>query len=441
MIRNPTLFVAKLNSNMDALLSRPPTNATYTSPDTTDIETRLRYLESNQTQHRIVTETKFLNFESNHTKYRLDMAGEIDNIQSNVATNEAISKENSHRLTAIESETIKLERNQSETHVEISGMHTRVEKLETDLDAHKANIQEDSDRLKIIETYMETDRQTFTNSSVIVNELTTGSSVEFVTVQEYTNETRNILANIEAVNATNEEHGAVLLQLQNDLGSLTALVQNHTSRIIQVESDRTVDRTSADFLSMRVTQLEADLSSKSTIIETHKESIRDNSNSLRQLQTDIIVQNTTIQFATDRLSQIEADINQYQTNILLQETAIMQVEASITAQNASLQTHSSRIEKLESQGIGIKNIITNHTARLKELETNLSKTNANIQNESSINEVQTARLLELELRANETRKKFEDYDAMLTNATGIQVFISVSFVFVNKKQTTFNYTF
>ena len=287
----------------------------------------------------------FLNLESNQAQYRIDIARVIDSIVSNATTIYATSQNNSHRLTTIEDETMELERNQSETHVEISGMRTRVKKLETDLDAHIANIQEDSDRLKIIETYMETERQTFTNISVIVNELTTWSSVEFVTVQEYTNETRNIWANIEAVNASNEEHRAVLLQLQNDVDSLTALVQNHTSRIIQVESDRTVDRTSADFLSMRVTQLEADLVSERTIIETHNESIRDNSISVIHLQTDIIVQNTTIQFATDQLSQIEADISQYQTNILLQETVILQVEASITAQNDSLQTHSSRIEK------------------------------------------------------------------------------------------------
>ena len=403
---------------MAALLSRPPTIATYISADTTDIEMRLRYLESNQTQHHIDTETKFLNLESNQTKYRVDIAGVIVNIQSNVTTNEAISKENLHRLSAIESETMELERNQTEAHAEISKMRTGVEKLETDFDAHITNIQEDSDRLKNIETYIETERHTLGNLTVVVNELTTGSNMEFVTFQEYTNETRNIWANVEAVNATNEEHRTVLLQLQNDLGSVTTVVKNHTSRMIQVESDRSADRTSAELLSTRITQLEADLASESTIIEAHNESITDNIYSLIQLQTDIIVQNTTIQFATDRLSQLKENISQYQTNILLQETAIMQVEASLTAQNTSLQTQRSRIEELESQGISNTDMITDNTARLKELETNLSKTTANIFVERSINEIQTARVLELELRVNETRQKFEDYDVILTNDTG-----------------------
>ena len=84
---------------------------------------------------------------------------------------------------------MELERNQSETHSEISKMRKRVERLETNLDVHITNIQEDSDRLKNIETYMETEHHTLGNLSVIVNELTTGSSAEYVTIQE---ETRSI---------------------------------------------------------------------------------------------------------------------------------------------------------------------------------------------------------------------------------------------------------
>ena len=131
-------------------------------------------------------------------------------------------------------------------------------------------------RILNIETYIE--------KNTAINGSNAGSNLNnFVTVQEYVNETRDIWTSIEAQSVASNEHMNEVLQLKTDLGSVVSEVQNQTSRIIQFESNQATDRNLTNILSLLVTQLESDQASASNIIEVHNERILDNSNILKQL--------------------------------------------------------------------------------------------------------------------------------------------------------------
>ena len=393
---------------MGTPLAKSPTKPT----NAPDIETRLLNLESYQTQDRIELKnigTRIGNIESNldtHIETRLT------NIESDRLKSEPNQTEN--YVEYLETRLLNLETYQTQDRIEFRDIGTRIDKLESDLNAYTTTVQENSKILRTIETDMDIERQTLRNLSAFVNVINKGSTTEYLTIQEYINVTSNIWTNIERESAINEEHSTAISQLETDWHFVTALVQNHTSRITQLETDRTTDHSLVELHDTRVTQLEADLATESSIIKTHSDSILAISNSLLQLEAGTIAQNANFQANNDRLAQLELD----RSTILLQESRIMHLEANLTTLNVTFHTLSSRIEESESdQGLD-QDMLSNHNARIIQLEEILDDQNASLQMEKSINRDQDTRLLELELDANATRTTLEDVSARLINNTG-----------------------
>ena len=273
-------------------------------------------------------------------------------------------------------------RNGTDTYVEIREMRTRIENLEAGSEAQNFGTQNKPNR----------------NS--------TGSRLEYVTVQDFINETRNIWENVEEIRAINDEHTSALAQLQRDWDFVRALVQNQSSRISQIETDRNTDRSEIGLLSSRVIQLEADLETEKVLLEMHSELILANNNSLIQLQSDLVVQNqTNMQDVTDRLTQIETSIGVNRSNLLLTETKLKQLKAVLTAQNASLQSQNSKIEQLEL------NITDDWISgklcekRLQQIEASLTVQNDSIQTQNSkINELESQEKINKDTLSNHTAR-------------------------------------
>ena len=364
------------------------------------------------------------------------------------------------------------EPNQTDTHFELK-IWTRLEQLETDLDAYKTATEEGYLKLRTVEANLEIERQTLSNVSATINELRTVSHVEYVSVTDFINETRDIWANIEPHRAIIEEHTTTLTQLSTDWYFFTSMLQNQSLKITQVETDQTAVCSEMRLLSSRVIQLEEDLKYESIIIAKHDDSILANNDSLTKLQTDLAIHNQSIQEVTYRLTQLETNMDNMtedrinpllletrmlqlealltaqnatlhlqdskiqrleinitddQTRILLQGKQLLEVEASLNVQNATIQTHDSKINELELQGIFVKDTLYNHTERLALLKTDMYEANDNmvqlhadfIAQNTSIQEV-TDRLAQLEMDITENQANIMIQESRLLQAESLLV--------------------
>ena len=247
-------------------------------------------------------------------------------------------------------------------------------------------INENANNLTKFETNWEEEKSGLQNLSSVIEGLDLDANTEFVSMQNFTTELRNIYDDIQREKFINEEHDLAISKLEANRNFLTHVTQNHTSRIAQLELYRDTDHSAIKLNEVKIKEL----TSENLVIKAHGNSILAVTNSLLDLEADTHAQNASLFVQSNKLTQLELDRTDDRDLIQSQESRLALVEIEVMSQNTTLQNQSSRIEELESNTIRDQDIIANYSLRLSELE-RLTK---------------------------ETRNEMIDYGTKLTKLTG-----------------------
>ena len=371
-----------------------------------DISHRIGILEAYQTQDRAGF---------------FDVRTKLDIIETNVGAFIANIEENSMKLAKVETE---LATNKTNNDLDLQDMRHRVGILESYQNQDRAEFREMDSRLGILELELDTITQSIKNDSKMLSELTTdvwnikteqalyqtelqGMSIainenannltkfettweeeksglqnlssviegldldaytEFVSMQNFTFELRNIDDDIQREKFINEEHDLAISKLEANGNFLTHVTQNHTSRIAQLELYRDTDHSAIKLNEVKIKELVDNLTSENLVIKAQGYSILAVTNSLLNLEADTHAQNASLFVQSNKLTQLELDRTDDRDLIQSQESRLSFVEIEVMSQNTTLQNHSSRIEELESDTIRDQDIIANYSLRLSELE-------------------------------------------------------------------------
>ena len=269
---------------------------------------------------------------------------------------------------------------------------------ETELQEMSIAIYENTNNLTKFEINLEEAKSGLQNLSSIIEGLDLDANTDFVSMQNFTTELRNIYDDIQREKYINEEHDIALSQLEVNRNFLINITQNHTSRIAQLELYRDTDYSTIKLNEVRIAELADNLTSENSVIKSHNDDILAVRNSLLDLEADIRAQNASLLVHVDRLAQLELDRADDRNVLQSQDSRLSFVETNIMSLNVTLQNHSSRIEELDSDTTCNQNIIANHTVRLSQLE----------------------------VLADETQNKLLDYGTILTKQTGNKPLVNIA---------------
>ena len=394
---------------MNKRLAKTTTDPANTSAPVTDIETRLLNLETHQTQARAECHqmssriNKLLYQTQNRTDYG-DVGKRIDNLESGLDKHESIIQNISIRLMGLETEIKRVESEQAENDIKLGEIQACIEENQSNLTQFKTILVEEKGELK--------------NLSRIMTNLNMNCTTNYVSVLNLTVELSNVKDVLQREVTNNEEYEIAISQLETGWDFLSNIVQNHTTRITELEKDTSTDRSSIHLHEEKIAELTTNLSLESSFVKANNDSITIIGSNLMQLETSSLAQNASLLIINDRLAQIEFDIAGHQEALELQGSSMTREKNNIFALNLTLQNHSSRMDENELDKIHTQDMIDINNLKLTRLGTHVAELNGSLNAEKDINVLQNRRLLELTSLLNETRNAIDEYNATSTNHTG-----------------------
>ena len=383
-------------------------NITYSSIRLTKYETIDFEYESNNTKIQLLDNKHRIGIlelyqTQNRTDYG-DVGIRIDNFESGLDTHESIIQNMSIRLMGLETEIKRFETKHVENKKELEEIRTDVEENQSNLTKVKTILEEDKGALKNLSRITTTLNMNFTTNYMSVLNLTVElSAIKGVLQREITN---------------NGEYDITISQLELGWDFLSNIVQNHTTRITELEKDTSTDRSSIYLHEDKIAELTANLSLESSFVKANNDSITMIGSNLMQLETSSLAQNASLLIINDRLAQIEFDIAEHQEALELQGSSLTRVKNNLFTLNLTLQNHSSRMDETELDKIRTQDMIDINNLKLTRLETYVAEVNGRLHAEKDINGLQNRILLELTSLLNETRNALDQYNATSTNHTG-----------------------
>ena len=365
-----------------------------------DVRTKLDSIETNIEENSMKLAKVETELATNKTNYDLDLQDirhRVGILESYQNQDRAEFREMDSRLGISEQELDTYTQSIKNNSKMLSELTTDVWKIKTEQALHQTELQEmniaineNANNLTKFETNLEEEKSGLQNLSSIIEGLDLNANTEFVSMQNFTTELRNIYDDIQREKFINEEHDLAISKLDANGNFLTNVTQNHTSRIVQLELYRDTDHSAIKLNQGKIEELVDNLTSENLVIKAHGDSILAVTNSLLDLEADTHAQNASLFVQMNSLTQLELDRTDDRDLIQSQDSRLAFVEIEVMSQNTTLQNHSSRIEELESDTIRDQDIIANYSLRLSELE-RLTK---------------------------ETRNEMIDYGTKLTKLTG-----------------------
>ena len=346
------------------------------------LETNTSHLSELQNISKKITELYSVRLEDRALLNEIDTA--LGKLDTDVYANIYIMQNNTKRLSTIEMGILQLEANQTQNKMNLHDMSKWINETESNFAVHVATIQENSNKLSNVEDKLAEETYVLRNLSL-------------------------------GVSSKNEEHSNEISQLESDMETL---FQNQTSRIAQLELDKTANHIVIQLHGDKVEDLERNLTSAYSVITTNTENILTNSDNLRRVENITSAQHANLLLHADRLTQLESFRADDQNTTQAHGSRVTALEIIQIMIKDTLQNHSFRLGALESEPALDQGTIVNQTLRLELLETNMQDLNKSLQNEMSIIEDLDAGLVQVQL---DTNTALQDHSDKLTKLTGKHV--------------------
>ena len=192
--------------------------------------------------------------------------------------------------------------------------------------------------------------------------------------------------------------------IQDDLQTLSLTVDDHETRITQlenkmsvVESDltqiqSTVSTNSSDISSIQseinslqgtVTTIQGDISSLQSSISTITSDVTSIQSSISTLQSDLSNLNSTVGQHTTQITNLESSVSTL-------ESSVSTLESTVSSHTTSISTLESNVTTLQGQVSTLEGTVSTHTGQISTLESGLSTAESNITSiQGDISSIQT----------------------------------------------------
>ena len=380
-LQNISMKVNVLEEDLNAYIPVVQENSKRLS-EVLQLETNTSHLSELQSISKKIAALYSVRLEDRALLNEIDTA--LSKLDTNVNAHIQIVQNNSDTLQTLEMGILQLEGNQTQNKMNLHDMSKWINETESNFAVHVATIQENSNKLSNVEDKLTEETDVLRNLSL-------------------------------EISIKNEEHSNDISQLESDMGTL---FQNQTSRIAQLELDKTANDIVIQLHGDKMEDLERNLTSAYSVITTNTGNILANSDNLRRVENITSTQHANLLLHADRLTQLESFRADDQNTTQAHESRITALEIIKIKIKDTLQNHSSRLDALESEPALDRGTMVNQTLRLELLETNMHDLNMSLQNEISIIEDLDARVVQLQL---DTNTALQDHSDKLTKLTGKHV--------------------
>ena len=158
-------------------------------------------------------------------------------------------------------------------------------------------------------------------------------------------------------------HSSKITQLEKDRSFLMSLVQDHTSRITRHETEITASNDTIHNLDARISRLEIDVTPEQRNIQALNSTIT-------QLALDISTNNAKIHTQDTQITQLQSERTVDQKDIKTLNNSITRIESEKAFDRATIKDLNNSIIRLETVQTSMEIIIQNLTSRILQLEAN-----------------------------------------------------------------------
>ena len=302
----------------------------------------------------------------------------------------------------------------------IQELHTQLQQVETKINASEDNVQEVQTKLQKVEFKVESRETSFqdlqTRLQQAESKLEAKETSLDTTFETYANKITQLENDRSTLASMIQDQGSRITQLETETSVNEDDIRKHEAKISKLENDRAVDQTTIIRLNITLGQLVIDLSSNEDEINRYIAR-------LEKTESDREVDHDDIKTLNASIMKIDSDASLHVSNIkaLTEDlsTSIRALETNQTAQVITINHHTSRLHNVDiamnKMNTTLAQLDINISGNISEIKTLQADFETNLANEIINTQGHSTRINHIETKMEATVRKLNQLETNFTS--------------------------